>query len=598
MSAASAGSQFAEYVQHGLALCPIASGSKGPRTQGWQLADHAVRDADAAAKMSGAGLLHAWSRTCAVDVDDLHGATEYLAAHGIDLAALLAHDEAVQIRSGRPNRAKLIYLLPAGCEPLPMRKIERDGAVLLELRCASADGQSVQDVLPPTVHPDTGKPYEWAGSGDWRNLPELPIPLLNLWRSLQAEPAKAGKAPAPGEPIGPGQRNDAMFKIACKLRGADFPEATILAALQAENRDRCKPPLTDEELRGIARSAGRYEAGTPSDTGDAEPSDDPLAALGRFFVTDEQVQAMQRTRMIWRDIIAMSHIGVWSAPGNGGKTSLATFAAGELADEFEVLFFQEDASAGDLPALHQHATRHGYRLLNSTLAGASPEEQIKVLRGLTQGCADLAGYVMFFDTLKKYTDLMSKGGTRAFFQLMRALTQRGATVVLLGHTNKHKGVDGKLIFEGVGDVRNDVDELLYIDATEKDPDGVVTLTIRPDKTRCKVREATFTLDTKTMRVRALDQVVNVAAIVDRQRRQEADAPLIEQIRQALSKGGSNYTDLLDRVAKASDKSRRVVRDVLDRYCSEDLDNPDALWIETRMRLNNTRHIALKPRVAA
>ena len=32
----------------------------------------------------------------------------------------------------------------------------------------------------------------------------------------------------------------------------------------------------------------------------------------------------------------------------------------------------------------------------------------------------------------------------------------GATIVLLGHTNKHVGLDGKLIFEGVADVRNDV----------------------------------------------------------------------------------------------------------------------------------------------
>ena len=204
-------------------------------------------------------------------------------------------------------------------------------------------------------------------------------------------------------------------------------------------------------------------------------ADDPIAALSQFFVTDEQVRAMKQTRLIWRDLIAMSHLAVWSAPGNGGKTSLATFAAGELADEFSVLYFQEDASAGDLPALHQHAASHGYQLLNSTLADASPEDQIKVLQQLIQGGADLGGFVLFFDTLKKYTDLMSKGGTRAFFKLMRGLTQRGATVVLLGHTNKHKGTDGKLIFEGVGDVRNDVDELLYIESTEKDASGGVML---------------------------------------------------------------------------------------------------------------------------
>lgn len=306
----SAGSLFAEYVQHGLALCPIAPGSKGPRTQGWQRADHAVRDADAARKLPGAGLLHAWSRTCAVDVDDLHGATEYLAARGIDLTELLAHDEAVQIQSRRPNRAKLLYLLPAGCELLPTRKIERDGVVLFELRCATADGQSVQDVLPPTIHPDTGKPYEWAGAGDWRNLPELPIPLLELWRSLLDEPTKAGKAPAPGEPIGSGQRNDAMFKIACKLRGADFPEATILAALQSENRERCKPPLTDEELRSIARSAGKYDVGTPQ-------AADGVILVNGSDLTPEPVE------WLWRHWLARGKFHLLAGAPGVAKTTIA-----------------------------------------------------------------------------------------------------------------------------------------------------------------------------------------------------------------------------------------------------------------------------------
>ncbi len=36
----------------------------------------------------------------------------------------------------------------------------------------------------PTQHPDTGKPYEWAG--DWRHIPRLPDALLKLWRELSA----------------------------------------------------------------------------------------------------------------------------------------------------------------------------------------------------------------------------------------------------------------------------------------------------------------------------------------------------------------------------------------------------------------------------
>lgn len=324
---------------------------------------------------------------------------------------------------------------------------------------------------------------------------------------------------------------------------------------------------------------------------------DPLAALSKWAVTKEQVDAMTETRMIWRDIIAGQHLAVWSAPGNGGKTSLAKFAAGELAQAHRVLFFQEDASAGDLPALFQHAEAHGYKLFNSTLAGSATDDQISVLRRLVKDGASLDGVVMFFDTLKKYNDLMSKGGSRAFFKLMRSLTQRGATIVLLGHTNKHRGVDGKLMFEGVGDVRNDVDELIYIDATDKDPRGVVTLTMRPDKTRCVVRETTFEIDTKCMEVRALDRVVDVAAMVEQKRQLEEDQALISCVRSALARGGMKHTELRDIVVADSGRSRKNVVSVIDRYLSYDVDDPQALWIETRFRVNNTRHISLKPRPA-
>lgn len=328
---------------------------------------------------------------------------------------------------------------------------------------------------------------------------------------------------------------------------------------------------------------------------------DPITALSRFIVTDEQVQEMKATRMIWRDTIAASHLSVWSAPGNGGKTTIAKFAAGELASEHQVLFFQEDASAGDLPALHQHAKEHGYHMLNSTLAGSSPEDLIDVLHDLVRSSTPLDGFVLFLDTLKKFTDLMSKGGSRAFFQLMRSLTQRGATVVLLGHTNKHKGTDGKLIFEGVGDVRNDVDELIYIEATEKDPLGLVTLTMRPDKVRCAVQERSFQLDTRTMQVRALDEVVDVHSMLEAKRQREEDQAIVSEVLAALHGGGMNYTALLDRVydrVKGGGRSRKAVEAVINRYLSEDVADPRALWVETRLGFKNIRHISRKPEATA
>lgn len=173
---------FAEYVAAGWKLCGIDTGKKAPTYPAWN--ENPI-DADAVEGLDGAGLLHALSGTAALDIDDMESARPWLAERGVDIDALLAAPEAVMISSGRYNRAKLLYRLK-----LPMRTLKPTGSGV-ELRCATADGKSVQDVLPPTIHPDTKKPYAWKYGDEliahWSNLPPLPASLLALWRQLLAE---------------------------------------------------------------------------------------------------------------------------------------------------------------------------------------------------------------------------------------------------------------------------------------------------------------------------------------------------------------------------------------------------------------------------
>jgi hypothetical protein len=318
---------------------------------------------------------------------------------------------------------------------------------------------------------------------------------------------------------------------------------------------------------------------------------DPLAGLSKWAVTAEHVKNMEGTKLIWRDALAASHIVAWVAPGNGGKTSIALFAAEELAAAGQrVFFFQEDAAAGDLPALFARAQRAGYELLNSTLARSSPGEQVAYLLALAKSDTDLQGCVFIFDTLKKFVDLMSKGSSREFFQLLRMLSGRGATVLLLGHTNKHVGHDGKPVFEGVGDVRNDVDELAYLQSTEKDAFGCVTVTLKQDKTRCKVVDLSFQLDTRTRAVTVLAERVDVAAIEALRAQKIEDAPIIAAIDRALDDGPKLHTELCKAIAAEGLFGQKAVARVVDRYTSTDRSDPHAIWHETPLK-NNARQIS-------
>lgn len=171
-------SQFQEYVAHGWKICLVPSGTKGPRNDKWNSEEEVARTTANAANLVGAGLCHSYSGTCAIDIDIYDEAAAWLAERGISLQDLMTAPDAVRITSGREGHGKLIYrideplytLMPAGRS--------------LELRCQARTGRTVQDVLPPTIHKDTGKPYEWVG--DWRKLPKIPEPLLALWKSLLA----------------------------------------------------------------------------------------------------------------------------------------------------------------------------------------------------------------------------------------------------------------------------------------------------------------------------------------------------------------------------------------------------------------------------
>lgn len=192
------GEWLREYLDAGFVLVPIAAGSKGPRGKGWNTRERCVSDLAHAARITqGVGLAHAYSRTACLDVDDIAKAHGWLAEHGADLDALLNASDAVGITSGRPGRAKLLYRLPEGVAPLATKNLGEAG---LELRCATADGLTVQDVLPPSVHPETGKPYAWWFGDDLiggiRSLPELPAELLAIWQELDKPAAPPEQRPA------------------------------------------------------------------------------------------------------------------------------------------------------------------------------------------------------------------------------------------------------------------------------------------------------------------------------------------------------------------------------------------------------------------
>lgn len=204
---------LAEYCRAGWALVPIPRGRKGPIAPGWQASREAcVTVPEVAAQLDdGIGLCHAYSGTCALDIDDVELARKWLKAHGISLDALWNAPDAVRISSGRPNHGKLLYRLG---KPICSKKIVEGKFNILDFRCGTRVGTTCQDVLPPTIHPDTKKPYAWDYADDsighWSCLPQLPADVKAIWEGLVAAPEGAvpeatQRAPTPSK-LGPARR--------------------------------------------------------------------------------------------------------------------------------------------------------------------------------------------------------------------------------------------------------------------------------------------------------------------------------------------------------------------------------------------------------
>jgi hypothetical protein len=173
-----------QYVAAGLVLVAFDRGTKGkgPQHKGWNKRENCITTAEQASNLYGnIGVALLYSRLVSIDIDNMPLAVSWFGGVGIDLQGYWDDSNAVRMTSGRPDRGKIFYRMPDHIAVLVTRMFKGDG---VELRCGTAGNLTVQDVLPPSIHPVTGEAYRWLGQ--WRDIPEMPADLLSFWLALSA----------------------------------------------------------------------------------------------------------------------------------------------------------------------------------------------------------------------------------------------------------------------------------------------------------------------------------------------------------------------------------------------------------------------------
>lgn len=168
-------------------------------------------------------------------------------------------DSPVKVRTGRGGTHHY-FRFPAGAV-----RNSVNAEIAVDVRAA---GGFV--VLPPTLHPETGKAYEWIGGFDFdlcQKLPPLPLELLEQIMPKKKEmviphhslplPTKYSSLNI-NDYIGlrEGGRNDGLYRVACSLLNK-YQVDDALDTVHIINKT-YYPPLPDSEVNSLFDSARRF----------------------------------------------------------------------------------------------------------------------------------------------------------------------------------------------------------------------------------------------------------------------------------------------------------------------------------------------------
>lgn len=452
---------------------------------------------------------------------------------------------------------------------------------------------------------DGGFFHEWVGPQPEQatteapeNLPAIPdeLPALDTIKGLNDDQRQFllhGTMPE-----GRDDRSAYLYGIACSLYESGLDDGEVLGvlaynyamevALDHRNGDRGK---------AMAHLWGRCQKARQRSTERVNDLFEDLDDLGagstrggpdwweKYTVDDEDIEAIQNAEFVIPELVVRGHLIAVVAEPNGGKTTIFAHLAGEMTQAgYEVTYVNADISAADAKGMFEQARQNGYRLLLPDMKpGLSMADVVRDLEALNASGRDLSNQIMIFDTLKKMVDVINKAEAKRLYQTLRGLTAKGATIIVLAHTNKYKGEDGKPIFEGTGDLRADVDELIYLDP-EKRQDGSMLVSTRVDKCRARGLEAVTFEIAPDRSVKRLGEYVDIHGLRKRGQEKARYASDIEAIREAIRAGNHQQGEIAkycSELGVGKNKCHRVLRE---------FDGDD--WRSRRLPENNTLYYEL------
>jgi len=331
--------------------------------------------------------------------------------------------------------------------------------------------------------------------------------------------------------------------------------------------------LVDSELKQYKKTRDIEEAKTMSWVQD-------------FTISEAEMDAISDPVWAFPNLVVQGHLIAIVAPPNGGKTTICEYVAAQLATSYDVFYVNADIAASDSKRSYQKSKSEGWTLLlPDMVAGKGMSNVVERLDWLNSIDTRYDGQVWIFDTLKKMTNIINKSEAKKLFQCLRGLSTKGMTIILLAHTNKRAESDGRQMYEGTGDLRADIDELIYLHPL-KNSDDSMTVSTEPDKVRAVFDPITFEI-TRDRVVTVKDEFVDAKAEAKYKQLLNTDQEVISSFFHELKGGSKSQKELTDAASENGGHHRKAVIKVLNRYDGD-------LWLSCKGGENNKKIYSLPP----
>jgi hypothetical protein len=310
-----------------------------------------------------------------------------------------------------------------------------------------------------------------------------------------------------------------------------------------------------------------------------------LHPLGKFSITND-IEALQRQMVeqvpLLGNVALMGQATAIFAAPNTGKTLLTmrllTDAIERKVLEPKKLFYlnMDDNSTG-LVEKATIASEYGFEMLADGHKGFQSSDFRKAMENMIE-TGTARGVAIVIDTLKKFTDTMDKGRSTDFSKVIRRFCLQGGTVVVLGHTNKNPGANGKKVYAGTTDIVDDFDCAYILDTLKVQPEpGWKVVEFENIKRRGNVESSVayryrnepgtpydaMLLSVKEEDYSSILQLKETAELAN-------EMPVVEALTNAMAEGINTKMKLIKAVAKVVALSERIVGGILEKYTGKEL----------------------------